>query len=62
MKSDDLLEPLAPSSKALAKVVDEETPDLIILGKQAIDGDNNQAGQMLASLLDLPQATNASRS
>ncbi|MGB1984806.1 MAG: electron transfer flavoprotein subunit beta/FixA family protein, partial [Porticoccaceae bacterium] len=44
----------------LAKVVDEENPDLIILGKQAIDGDNNQTGQMLASLLDLPQATNAS--
>ena len=47
-------------AKTLAKVVDEETPDLIILGKQAIDGDNNQTGQMLASLLDLPQATNAS--
>jgi electron transfer flavoprotein beta subunit len=40
--------------------VNEENPDLIILGKQAIDGDNNQTGQMLASLLDLPQATNAS--
>ena len=47
-------------AKTLAKVVDEENPDLIILGKQAIDGDNNQTGQMLASLLDLPQATNAS--
>lgn len=59
VESDDLLEPLA-LAKTLAKVVDEETPDLIILGKQAIDGDNNQTGQMLASLLDLPQATNAS--
>ena len=47
-------------AKTLAKVVNEENPDLIILGKQAIDGDNNQTGQMLASLLDLPQATNAS--
>ena len=59
VESDDLLEPLA-LAKTLAKVVDEENPDLIILGKQAIDGDNNQTGQMLASLLDLPQATNAS--
>ena len=59
VESDDLLEPLA-LAKTLAKVVDEETPDLIILGKQAIDGDNNQTGQMLASLLNLPQATNAS--
>jgi electron transfer flavoprotein beta subunit len=59
VESDDLLEPLA-LAKTLAKVVDEENPNLIILGKQAIDGDNNQTGQMLASLLDLPQATNAS--
>ena len=59
VESDDLLEPLA-LAKTIAKVVDEENPDLIILGKQAIDGDNNQTGQMLASLLDLPQATNAS--
>ena len=48
VESDDLLEPLA-LAKTLAKVVDEENPDLIILGKQAIDGDNNQTGQMLAS-------------
>jgi electron transfer flavoprotein beta subunit len=59
VESDDLLEPLA-LAKTLAKVIDEENPDLIILGKQAIDGDNNQTGQMLASLLNLPQATNAS--
>ena len=59
VESDDLLEPLA-LAKTLAKVVNEENPDLIILGKQAIDGDNNQTGQMLASLLYLPQATNAS--
>jgi electron transfer flavoprotein beta subunit len=59
VESNTLLEPLA-LAKTLAKVVNEENPDLIILGKQAIDGDNNQTGQMLASLLDLPQATNAS--
>ena len=46
VESDDLLEPLA-LAKTLAKVVNEENPDLIILGKQAIDGDNNQTGQML---------------
>ena len=54
-----LLEPLA-ISKVLKNIVDEEKPDLIILGKQAIDGDNNQTGQMLAAMLDYPQATNAS--
>ena len=59
IESDLLLEPLA-ISKVLAKVVEQESPDLIILGKQAIDGDNNQTGQMLASMLDYPQATNAS--
>ena len=59
IESDSLLEPLA-ISKVLAKVVEQEQPDLVILGKQAIDGDNNQTGQMLAALLDYPQATNAS--
>jgi electron transfer flavoprotein beta subunit len=59
VETDSLLEPLA-ISKVLAKVVEQEQPDLIILGKQAIDGDNNQTGQMLAALLDCPQATNAS--
>ena len=59
VESDSLLEPLA-ISKVLKKVVEDESPDLIILGKQAIDGDNNQTGQMLAALLDYPQATNAS--
>jgi len=39
----------------------DENPDLIILGKQAIDGDNNQTGQMLSAILDLPQATFASK-
>ena len=59
IETDAILEPLA-ISKVLQKVVEDEKPDLIILGKQAIDGDNNQTGQMLAALLDYPQATNAS--
>ena len=59
VETDSLLEPLA-ISKVLKNIVDDEKPDLIILGKQSIDGDNNQTGQMLAALLDYPQATNAS--
>ena len=42
---------------ALAKVVEEEKPDLVILGKQEVDGETNQVGQMLAELLDYPMAT-----
>ena len=48
-------------AKLLNEVVKEEQPSLIILGKQAIDSDNNQTGQMLAALADLPQATFASK-
>ncbi len=48
------------AAKLLAKVVEEEQPQLIILGKQAIDTDNNQTGQMLAALAGLPQGTFAS--
>jgi len=59
VETDSLLEPLA-IAKVLQKIVEDEKPDLIILGKQAIDGDNNQTGQMLGALLDYPQATNAS--
>ncbi len=59
VESENLLEPLA-IAKALAKIVEQENANLIILGKQAIDGDNNQTGQMLGALLDYPQATNAS--
>lgn len=59
IETESLLEPLA-IAKVISKVVQEESPDLIILGKQAIDGDNNQTGQMLGALLDYPQATNAS--
>ena len=47
-------------AKILAKVVEEEGPELVILGKQAIDGDVNATGQMLAALLGWPQATFAS--
>jgi electron transfer flavoprotein beta subunit len=54
------LEPLAVA-KVLKAVIAEESPDLVIVGKQAIDGDNNAVGQMLAALLDWPQATFASQ-
>lgn len=47
-------------AKLLARVVENEAPELVILGKQAIDSDNNQTGQMLAALLDRPQGTFAS--
>ncbi|KFF50174.1 electron transfer flavoprotein subunit beta/FixA family protein [Salinicola sp. DM10] len=48
-------------AKLLKAVVDEEQPDLVILGKQAIDTDNNQTGQMLAALTGMPQGTFASK-
>jgi electron transfer flavoprotein beta subunit len=48
-------------AKELAHIVREEKPDLVLMGKQATDDDNNQAGQMLAALLDWPQATFASK-
>jgi electron transfer flavoprotein beta subunit len=54
------LEPLAVA-KLLKAIADKEQPQLIILGKQAIDDDSNQTGQMLASLLGWPQATFASK-
>ena len=53
------LEPLAVA-KVLKAVIGEESPDLVVMGKQAIDGDNNATGQMLATLLGWPQATFAS--
>jgi electron transfer flavoprotein beta subunit len=52
----DTLEPLNVA-KVLQKVVEQEQPGLIILGKQSIDSDNNQVGQMLAALCGLPQGT-----
>jgi electron transfer flavoprotein beta subunit len=57
--SDADLEPLAVA-KLLKAVVAEEQPGLVLMGKQAIDGDNNAVGQMLSALLDWPQATYAS--
>ena len=57
---DDDLEPLAVA-KLMKVLVDREKVDLVILGKQAIDGDANQTGQMLAALLDWPQGTFASK-
>src|SRR5579864_534035 len=53
-------EPLAVA-QLLKAVIEEEKPDLVLMGKQAIDGDNNATGQMLAALLDWPQATFASK-
>ena len=60
VKADGILEPLAVS-KILQKVVEKEKPDLVFMGKQAIDDDCNQTGQMLAALLNWPQATFASK-
>jgi electron transfer flavoprotein beta subunit len=58
--SEEKVEPLGVA-KLLKAIVDEEKPDLVILGKQAIDDDNNQTGQMLAGLLGVGQATFASK-
>ena len=60
VQTDDELQPLAVA-KLLKALVDKEQPGLVILGKQAIDDDCNQTGQMLAALCDLPQATFASK-
>src|SRR6202049_2332752 len=60
IESNDELQPLAVA-KLLKALVDKEQPGLVILGKQAIDDDSNQTGQMLAALTGLPQATFASK-
>ena len=60
VKTDDLIEPLAVA-KILKGVVEAEGPEIVILGKQAIDDDCNQTGQMLAALLGWPQATFTSK-
>jgi len=60
VETDAELQPLAVA-KLLKAVVDKEGPELVILGKQAIDDDANQTGQMLAALLGWPQATFASK-
>lgn len=59
IENDGELEPLL-AAKALLKVIERESPDLVLLGKQAIDDDCNQTGQMLAALWGRPQATFAS--
>mgnify|MGYP001371586555 FL=1 len=59
IKAEGVIEPLAVS-KLLQKIVDKEKPDLVFMGKQAIDDDCNQTGQMLSALLNWPQATFAS--
>ncbi|RZK00063.1 MAG: electron transfer flavoprotein subunit beta/FixA family protein [Novosphingobium sp.] len=59
VQTDDEVEPLAVA-KILKAITEEETPGLVILGKQAIDDDSNQTGQMLAALLGRPQGTFAS--
>ncbi|MEO0816566.1 MAG: electron transfer flavoprotein subunit beta/FixA family protein [Pseudomonadota bacterium] len=59
IKTDETVEPLAVA-KLLVKVVEAESPDMVILGKQAIDDDCNQTGQMLGALLGWPQGTFAS--
>jgi electron transfer flavoprotein beta subunit len=56
IQSDVALEPLA-IAKLLKAVVEKEGADIVLMGKQAIDGDNNQTGQMLAALLGWPQGT-----
>src|SRR6056300_1331113 len=60
VKAEGVIEPLAVS-KILQKIVDKEKPDLVFMGRQAIDDDCNQTGQMLSALLDWPQATFASK-
>jgi len=60
IESSEELQPLAVA-KLLKALVDKEQPQLVILGKQAIDDDSNQTGQMLAALAGLPQATFASK-
>ncbi len=59
VKTEGILEPLAVS-KIIQKIVEKEKPDLVFMGKQAIDDDCNQTGQMLSALLNWPQATFAS--
>jgi len=58
--TDDFLDSFGVAS-IIKKIVDEEQPDLILMGKQAVDGDNNQAGQILAELLGVGQACFASK-
>jgi len=60
IKAEGIVEPLAVA-KILQKIIEKEKPDLVFMGKQAIDDDCNQTGQMLSALLNWPQATFASK-
>lgn len=60
VETDQDVEPLAVA-KILQKIVEKETPDMVFLGKQAIDDDSNQTGQMLSALMNWPQGTFASK-
>mmetsp|Transcript_89947 Transcript_89947/g.268350 ORF Transcript_89947/g.268350 Transcript_89947/m.268350 type:complete len:256 (-) Transcript_89947:114-881(-) len=60
MRTDQELQPLAVA-KLLAKVVEKESPSMVLLGKQAIDDDSNQTGSLLAGLMGWPQAGSASK-
>ena len=60
VETDEEIQPLAVA-KIMKAIADKEAPQLIILGKQAIDDDSNQTGQMLAALMNIPQATFASK-
>ena len=60
VKADSYIEPLG-IAKILKKVVEKEKPDMVFLGKQAIDDDCNQTGQMLAAILNWPQGTFTSK-
>ncbi|MBM6551528.1 electron transfer flavoprotein subunit beta/FixA family protein [Marinomonas ostreistagni] len=60
VETEGVVEPLNVA-KALAQIMAQESPDLVILGKQSIDSDNNQVGQMLAALTQRPQGTFASK-
>jgi len=60
VQSDEEIQPLS-AARIFLKLIEQEKPELVILGKQAIDDDNNQTGQMLAALWDRPQATFASK-
>lgn len=60
VETDEEMQPLAVA-KVLKAIADRESPQLLILGKQAIDDDSNQTGQMLAALMNVPQATFASK-
>ena len=60
VKANEVVQPL-DVAKILSKIYEKETPGLVLMGKQGIDGDHNQTGQMLAAILQIPQATFASK-